>query len=331
MIVVTGGAGFIGANIVKELNRQGITEILVVDDFANVDMVANLSDCIITDYMDKADFRLAFNGLGASLPKIEIIFHQGACSDTMATDGKYVLDNNFQYSKELLNFCQSYQIPFIYASSASVYGTGETFAEKPQNEQPLNAYAYSKLLFDQHVRHRWNTLTSPVIGLRYFNVYGYREQHKGNMASVAYHFYHQYQANKKVKLFEGTGEYANGEQLRDFVFIEDVVNVNMHFWHNPVSGIYNLGTGQTQSFNDVALHVVNYCRQQDALDPLSLEALTLNEQISYMPFPDKLIGKYQSYTCADIRALRGAGYNAEFHMLAQAVPKYMRFLEAKTL
>lgn len=330
MIVVTGGAGFIGANIIKSLNNQGIFNILVVDDFSNVEKIPNLADCIVADYMDKDHFRNSINGLGSSLPKVEVVFHQGACSNTMATDGKYVLDNNYQYSKELLNFCQAYRVPFIYASSASVYGGGEVFIEKSEYERPLNAYAYSKLLFDQHVRQRWQDLVSPVIGLRYFNVYGYREQHKHNMASVAYHFYHQYQANQSVNLFEGTGAYGNGEQLRDFVFIEDVVDVNLHFWKNPKSGIYNLGTGKTQSFNDVALHVVNYCREQKGETVLSMDDMIAQKVINYIPFPEKLKGKYQSYTCADITALRESGFNQDFHMLADSIPKYMRWIESMT-
>jgi ADP-L-glycero-D-manno-heptose 6-epimerase len=242
----------------------------------------------------------------------------------MATDGRYMMDNNYQYTLELLNYCQTEDVPFLYASSASVYGGGGVFKESREFESPLNVYAYSKFLFDQIMRRRWHKRGAQIVGLRYFNVYGPREQHKGRMASVAFHFFNQYRAEGKVKLFEGCEGYANGGQLRDFVSIEDVVKVNMYLLDNPhISGIFNLGTGQAQSFNDVAVATVNTLRQAEGKDALTLEQLLESGIISYIPFPDALRGKYQSYTQADIGALRGTGYGEPFLSVEQGVARYV--------
>lgn len=324
--IVTGAAGFIGSNLVKALNQRGENNIIAVDHLKNADKFKNLVDCEIADYLDKDEFlgKLQegyFDGL------VSGVFHQGACSDTMETDGIYMMENNYQYTLELLNYCQNEEIPFFYASSASVYGGGGVFKESREYESPLNVYAYSKFLFDQIVRRRWHKRGAQVVGLRYFNVYGPREQHKGRMASVAYHFFNQYRAEGKVKLFEGCDGYANGGQLRDFVSIEDVVKVNMYFLDHPQqSGIFNLGTGQAQSFNDVAVATVNTLRQADGKAALSLAELHKQGIISYVPFPDALRGKYQSYTQADIGALRTAGYAEPFLTVEQGVAKYVEHL-----
>jgi ADP-L-glycero-D-manno-heptose 6-epimerase len=255
---------------------------------------------------------------------VTAILHQGACSDTMEADGRYMMDNNYQYSLELLNYCQNEEIPFLYASSASVYGGGGVFKEAREFESPLNVYAYSKFLFDQIVRRRWHKRSAQIIGLRYFNVYGPREAHKGRMASVAYHFFNQYRAEGKVKLFEGCDGYANGGQLRDFVSIEDVVKVNMYFLDNPnKSGIFNLGTGQAQSFNDVAVATINTLRVAENKPVLSLTELYQQGILNYIPFPDALKGKYQSYTQADIGALRGSGYAEPFLTVEQGTARYV--------
>jgi ADP-L-glycero-D-manno-heptose 6-epimerase len=324
--IVTGAAGFIGSNLVKALNQRGENNIIAVDHLKNADKFKNLVDCEIADYLDRDEFlgKLQegyFDGL------VSGVFHQGACSDTMETDGIYMMENNYQYTLELLNYCQNEEIPFFYASSASVYGGGGVFKESREYESPLNVYAYSKFLFDQIVRRRWHKRGAQVVGLRYFNVYGPREQHKGRMASVAYHFFNQYRADGKVKLFEGCDGYANGGQLRDFVSIEDVVKVNMYFLDHPQqSGIFNLGTGQAQSFNDVAVATVNTLRQSEGKSPLSLAELHKQGIISYVPFPDALRGKYQSYTQADIGALRNAGYAEPFLTVEQGVAKYVEHL-----
>ena len=321
--IVTGAAGFIGSNLVKALNQRGEHNIIAVDNLSNADKFKNLVDCEIADYMDKKDFlgKLQegfFDGLVAA------VLHQGACSDTMETDGRYMMENNYQYTLELLNYCQNEEIPFLYASSASVYGGGGVFKESREFESPLNVYAYSKFLFDQIVRRRWQKRTAQIVGLRYFNVYGPREQHKGRMASVAYHFFNQYRADGKVKLFEGCDGYADGGQLRDFVSIEDVVRVNMYFLDNPQkSGIFNLGTGHAQSFNDVAVATINSLRIAESKPVLSLIQMQQQGLVGYIPFPESLRGKYQSYTQADIGALRDTGYPAEFLSVEQGVARYV--------
>ncbi len=321
--IVTGAAGFIGSNLVKALNQRGEHNVIAVDNLSKGDKFKNLVDCEIADFLDKQDFLKKlqegfFDGLVAA------VFHQGACSDTMETDGRYMMDNNYQYTLELLNYCQSEEIPFLYASSASVYGGGSVFVESRENEAPLNVYAYSKFLFDQIMRRRWSKRGAQVVGLRYFNVYGPREQHKGRMASVAFHFFNQYRAEGRVKLFEGCDGYDNGGQLRDFVSIEDVVKVNMYFLDNPhLSGIFNLGTGQAQSFNDVAAATINTLRVAEGKEALTLAELQQQELISYIPFPEALKGKYQSYTQADIAALRATGYDQPFLSVEQGVGRYV--------
>jgi len=313
MIIVTGGAGFIGSNIVMGLNAKGINDILVVDDLSDGTKFKNLARAKIADYMDKDLFLTKveageFNGVA-----IEGLFHEGACSSTTEWDGKFMMQNNYEYSKTLLHFCQAQSIPFIYASSASVYGGGSVFKEELSNEAPLNVYGYSKFLFDQYVRAQ--TLTSQVIGLRYFNVYGPREQHKGSMASVAFHLNNQILEKGEIKLFAGCDGYGDGEQVRDFIYVNDVVAVNLWFLDNPdVSGIFNLGTGRSQPFNDVAKAVLDYHQRGE---------------LSYIPFPDHLVGHYQSFTEADLGALRQVGCDHQFKSVDEGVKSYMQWLNAE--
>ena len=314
MIIVTGGAGFIGSNIVKTLNERGERDILVVDNLKNGVKFKNIADCEIADYIDKLDFIQRIKN-GEHFGKVTAIFHEGACSSTTEWDGQYIMQNNYEYSKTLLHYCLENHIAYLYASSASVYGAGKVFKEIRDHEEPLNVYGYSKFLFDQYVRRLLPKAKSQIVGFRYFNVYGPREAHKGSMASVAFHVNNQVRAEGKAKLFEGCDGYANGEQRRDFVYVGDCVNVNLWFMENPhKSGIFNLGTGRSQPFNDVANAVIKFHGYG---------------QIQYIPFPEHLKGRYQSFTEADMSAVRAAGYDKPFKTVQEGVTEYMRWLAQK--
>lgn len=326
-IIVTGAAGFIGANNVKALNARGETDILAVDNLTQADKFRNLVDCEIADYLDKTELLERLRR--GALPKPAVVFHQGACSDTMATDGRYVMENNYRYTLALFEWCQAQRVPFIYASSAATYGLAETFVEDRANERPLNVYGYSKFLFDQILRRRLADLAAPAIGLRYFNVYGPRESHKGRMASVAFHHFNQFRAEGRVKLFEGSHGYASGEQRRDFIHVDDVVAVNLFFAEKPASGIYNLGTGRAQSFNDVALTVVNTLRAAAGRNVLALADAVDQGLIEYIAFPEALRGKYQAFTQADTARLRAAGYAAPMLTVEQGTAAYVQWLLAQ--
>jgi ADP-L-glycero-D-manno-heptose 6-epimerase len=326
-VVVTGAAGFIGSNIVKGLNARGITDIIAVDDLTQGDKFLNLADLRIADYVDADDFYADF--ADGAYGKVEAVFHEGACSDTMETDGKYMMENNYAVSCSLFESCQQRGTRLLYASSAAVYGGSDTFRETPQFEAPLNVYGYSKLLFDQRMRIEcgkdFKRAKRQVAGFRYFNVYGPREQHKGRMASVAFHQFNQFREQGKVKLFGEYGGYGPGEQTRDFVFVDDVVAVNLWFFDHPEkSGIFNLGTGKAQPFNDVAVAVVN------AMKGGVPDAAAAVQQglLEYIPFPEALRGKYQCYTQADLTALRAAGCDHAFADVATGVAKYMQVLSA---
>jgi len=322
LYVVTGAAGFIGSRLVGALNRAGITDILAVDDLEDGAKAKNLAGIEIEDYLDKREF-LSQLETGRLDGGIEAILHLGACSDTMETDGRYMMENNYAYSKALFDWCQDEQAPFIYASSAAVYGPGKEFGETRENEEPLNVYAYSKYLFDQYVRKRIENRAAQVAGLRYFNVYGPNEAHKGRMASVAFHAFNQFRADGRVKLFEGSHGYGDGEQQRDFVHVDDAVSVNLWLLENrEISGIFNCGTGQAQTFNEVAAAVVNTVNGTD----FAVDELVQKNFIEYIPFPPQLVGKYQSYTQADLSRLREAGYPGEFQRVEEGVAAYVREL-----
>lgn len=311
MIIVTGAAGFIGSNIVAGLNARGIRDILIVDDLADGHKCLNLADLDFVDYLeyDELARRMAADDMPAD---IDAVFHEGACSDTTEWNGRYVMERNFTYSKTLHRWCARHGAAFIYASSASVYGMGPDFVERRGAERPLNMYAFSKFAFDQYVRAQGDALSSQVVGLRYFNVYGPREAHKGRMASVARHFSGQIAETGECKLFAGSDGYGPGDQRRDFIHVDDVVAVNLWLLDNPgVSGIFNCGTGRSQTFNDVADAVIAWHGRGEK---------------RYIEFPESLVGRYQSYTEADMAALRQAGYPHEFMPVEQGVPRYLDWL-----
>ncbi|HEX6265842.1 MAG TPA: ADP-glyceromanno-heptose 6-epimerase [Burkholderiales bacterium] len=321
--IVTGAAGFIGSKIVEGLNAAGVSDIVAVDNLQHSDKVRNLAGLEIADYLDQAEFLQRLESFDGA---VEAVLHQGACSDTMESDGRYMMENNYRYSKLLLDWCQEAEVPLLYASSASVYGAGPEFREERGCERPLNVYGYSKFLFDQLVRRTLAGRTAQIAGFRYFNVYGPNEAHKGRMASVAFHAYEQLLSAGKVKLFVGSGGYGNGEQRRDFVYVDDVVDVNLWFLeHRHVSGIYNCGTGRAQTFNQLAAATIN------AVQGTRLAAKELADKglIEYVPFPQGLRDKYQSYTEADLSRLRTAGYAGEFKSVEQGVSAYVAHLQKK--
>ncbi len=313
MIIVTGGAGFIGSNLVRALNERGVTDVVVVDDLTDGTKFRNLLECRIADYWDKDSFLHRLERDGGLAREPGAIFHQGACSDTTEWDGRYMMANNYEYSKVVLDYCVTRGVQFIYASSAAVYGTSSEFRESEECERPCNVYGYSKLLFDNYVRRKLHTARSQVVGLRYFNVYGPNESHKGAMASVAYQFHRQLLEHGCIRLFEGTDNYGDGEQRRDFIHVSDVVGVNTWFLdHRDRSGIYNVGTGSSRSFNELAAAVIGWHGRG---------------KIEYVPFPEKLTGSYQSYTEANQSRLREAGYSAQFATVEEGVPRYLKALE----
>lgn len=314
MIVVTGGAGFIGGNFVRALAVRGERDLIVVDELDDPVKLCNLASVDVAGQIEKDEFIEPLrSGRGLAF-KPRAIIHQGACSDTMELDEGYMMETNYAYSKTLFEYCLGEKIPFLYASSASAYGDGRVFRESPEFERPLNVYARSKHLFDQHVRRRLSGAQSQVVGFRYFNVYGPGEAHKGRMASVAHHLNGQLIKDGKVRLFEGSNGYGDGEQRRDFVYVDDVVQVGLWFLDNSgKSGIFNVGTGRSQTFNDVARAVIAWHGRGE---------------IEYIPFPAALKGRYQSFTEADISALRKCGYAGEFSSVEDGVRAYLDALES---
>jgi len=328
-VVVTGAAGMIGSNLVHGLNAVGIDDVIAVDDLTDGPKYRNLLGAQLSDYFDRSDFYARF--AKGEFGHVDVVLHEGACSDTMEHDGRYMLDTNYRCSKDLLDACQAQGTRLLYASSAATYGGSASFREEPVFEQPLNVYGYSKLLFDNVVRRALPAAGTQIAGFRYFNVYGPREQHKGRMASVAFHHFSQIRETGRVKLFGDYGGYAAGEQSRDFVFVDDVVAVNLWFIQNPqASGIFNLGSGRAQPFNDVALATVNASRALKGEPALPLSKLVQQGLIEYTPFPAALVGKYQCFTQADLTRLRAVGCQHAFADVASGVQRYATWLDRQT-
>jgi len=303
--IVTGGAGFIGGNLVRALVARG-EQVLVVDDLSDPARVAaGLGDTHVVDCLDKEAFREAV-AAGRTFGAVRGLFHQGACADTLSTDRWKLWWDNYEFSTLMLRWALVQDIPLVYASSAAVYGRGHAFAERPENERPANYYAWSKLLFDRYVRLHASGPGSTVVGLRYFNVYGPGESHKGRMASTAYQAYRQATGEGVVRLFQGTDGFPHGGQQRDFVSVADVIAVNLHFMMSPEPrrAIVNVGTGCARSFNDLAGAVTREVG---------------GGSIVYVPMPASLRDRYQSFTQADLAALRHAGYEAEFTPLETGI------------
>ena len=324
-IVVTGAAGMIGSNLVHGLNKIGIDDVIAVDDMTDGHKYKNLLGAQLSDYFDKSEFYGRF--VRGEFGHVDAVLHQGACSDTMEHNGRFMLDNNYRCSKDLLDAAQAQGTRLLYASSAATYGGSASFREEPEFERPLNIYGYSKLLFDNVVRRVLPTSSTQIAGFRYFNVYGPREQHKARMASVAYHHFNQFAETGKVKLFGDYGGYGPGQQSRDFVFVDDVVAVNLWFLEHPdQSGIFNLGTGRAQPFNDVAVATVNAARALKGEPTLALDELVRRGLVEYTPFPEALVGKYQCFTQADLMRLRATGCEHRFADVASGVQTYVNWL-----
>jgi len=312
MKIVTGGAGFIGSRIISKLNDMGSTDILVVDDLREGIKMHNLAEVDIADYIDADDF-IERVKVGQDFGQIDVVFHMGACSSTTEWDGQYLMRRNYEYSKELLHWSMKQAASLIYASSASVYGDGsQGFYEDPKAEHPINMYAYSKYQFDQYVRRMLPNTKSQIVGMRFFNVYGPHEAHKGSMASVAFHANNQIKDTGKVRLFGAFANIEAGEQKRDFVYVDDCADVGVWMMSKPdVSGIFNIGTGKAETFNALAQSVIDWHG---------------HGEVEYIDFPDHLKHAYQSFTEADITALRAAGYTAPFRDVREGIFAYLNWL-----
>jgi len=310
MIIVTGGAGFIGSCIVRTLNDSGINEIVIVDNIASTDKWMNMRNKRYLKYVNKEEFLF-------ELPNYEgvtSIIHMGACSVTTERDFDYLWKNNFEFTKTLWNYCAEKQISFIYASSASTYGNGELgFDDKTDIDllRPLNGYGYSKQIFDQWVKHQAVVFPKQHVGLKFFNVYGPNEYYKGSMASMVFHGYNQILANGEIRLFKSCiANYEDGGQLRDFIYVKDICSVIMWLLGKPdVNGLFNLGTGNARSFRELA--------------EATFSALGLKPNIRYIDMPEHLVNKYQYYTKAEMGKLREAGYDKTFMTLEFGIRDYV--------
>ena len=311
-IIVTGGAGFIGSNLVSALNNRGETEILIVDHLDHPSKRANLEALKYERYMDKEEFREAVQKQAIPVP--EIVFHLGACTSTLENNREYLYENNFLYTRELCLWSIKHNARFVYASSASVYGDGSLgFSDDEKlisSLQPLNLYAWSKYLFDKWAMEEG--LLKIIVGIRYFNVYGPREDHKGEMRSVVNKAYDEICSTSRIRLFKSyRQEYRDGEQKRDFIYVRDAVDVTLYLAEQRnVGGIFNCGTGLPRTWLDLAYAVFN--------------AMSSEPNIVFIDMPEQIRDKYQYYTCADLTKLRATGYKKEFTSLEEGVRDYVQ-------
>ena len=315
MIILTGGAGFIGSCFLWKLNQQGITDIIVVDHLDDTDKWKNLLGKKFSDYIQKEDFVEMVKE--RKLPKPEAIIHMGACSSTTNTDGNYYIKNNYEYSKTLAKWAITNKAYFMYASSAATYGDGSLgYTDDVSNLmqlEPLNMYGYSKHLFDMWILN--NGFLDKVTGLKFFNVFGPNEYHKADMRSIVCKTFPAVRDEGKIKLFKShKSEYADGEQKRDFVYIKDVVDIMFTLMQDPEkSGIFNLGTSLARSWNDIAKAM--------------FKALDKEAVIEYIDMPETLKPKYQYFTQADMSKLKDTGLNVTFRSLEASVADYVGYLK----
>ncbi len=313
MFIVTGGAGFIGSALIAALNKRKITDILVVDDLAASHKWKNLRSLSFADYVEKDDFleMVIENRLTGD---IEAVFHLGAATSTTETDASYLIKNNYEYSKLLAQWATSVGIRFIYASSAATYGDGSAgFSDdegKIEDLRPLNIYGYSKQLFDLWAKRAG--LLKNIVGLKYFNVFGPNEYHKQEMRSFVIKAFEQINVTGKVRLFKShRPEYKDGEQLRDFIYVKDAVDMTLFFLDNPkAGGLFNIGTGKARTWNDLVSSV--------------FDAMGKKLNIEYIDMPDSIRNQYQYFTQADINKLRNAGYENQTTSLEDAIKDYVQ-------
>ncbi len=315
--IVTGGAGFIGSNIVLELNRRGAEDIIIVDNLNSEAKKKNLEGLKYKTFASKEEFRKDF--IQGKTPAVSAVFHMGACSSTTETDEEYLKDNNYRYTRQLCEWATSQNARFIYASSAATYGDGANGYSDDQalipTLKPMNPYGESKQMFDMWALD--NGMLSKIAGIKFFNVYGPHEEHKGDMRSVVNKAYKQIKDTGEIRLFKSyKPEYRDGEQTRDFVYVKDAVNVCMFFHDNPsISGIYNCGTGRARTWTDLAKSVFT--------------AMNIKPRIIFIDMPTEIRDMYQYHTEADMKKLRSAGYGEEFTSIEDGAAAYIKNCLAK--